>query len=43
MKKKFEAFFRLQSCKRSKIKIGDSMTFNIYGNSVSGIITNFKK
>ena len=26
-----------------KLKIGDSMTFNIYGNSVSGIITNFRK
>ena len=26
-----------------KLKIGDSITFNIYGNSVSGIITNFRK
>ncbi len=26
-----------------KLKIGDSLTFNIYGNSVSGIITNFRK
>lgn len=26
-----------------KLKIGDSMTFNIYGNSVLGIITNFRK
>ena len=25
------------------LKIGDSITFNIYGNSVSGIITNFRK
>tara|TARA_B100000963_G_scaffold315701_1_gene295007 strand:+ start:2345 stop:4834 length:2490 start_codon:yes stop_codon:yes gene_type:complete len=25
------------------LKIGDSMTFNIYGNSVSGIINNFRK
>ena len=25
------------------LKIGDSLTFNIYGNSVSGIITNFRK
>ena len=25
-----------------KLKIGDSMTFNIFGNSVSGIITNFR-
>ena len=25
------------------LKIGDSMTFNIYGNSVSGIIKNFRK
>ena len=26
-----------------KLKIGDSITFNIFGNSVSGIITNFRK
>jgi len=26
-----------------KLKIGDSMTFNIFGNSVTGIITNFRK
>ncbi len=26
-----------------KLKIGDSITFNIYGNSVLGIITNFRK
>ena len=26
-----------------RLKIGDSMTFNIYGNSVSGIIHNFRK
>ena len=26
-----------------KLKIGDSITFNIYGNSVSGVITNFRK
>ena len=26
-----------------KLKIGDSLTFNIYGNSVSGVITNFRK
>ncbi len=26
-----------------KLKIGDSITFNIYGNSVSGIIKNFRK
>ena len=26
-----------------KLKLGDSITFNIYGNSVSGIITNFRK
>ena len=26
-----------------KLKIGDSMTFNIFGNLVSGIITNFRK
>ena len=26
-----------------KLKIGDSMTFNIYGNSVTGTITNFRK
>ncbi len=26
-----------------KLKIGDSITFNIYGNSVSGIIENFRK
>ncbi len=26
-----------------KLKIGDSMTFNIYGNSVSGTIMNFRK
>ena len=25
------------------LQIGDSITFNIYGNSVSGIITNFRK
>ena len=25
------------------LKIGDSMTFNIYGNSVSGIINNLRK
>ena len=26
-----------------KLKIGDSLTFNIYGNSVTGVITNFRK
>ncbi len=26
-----------------KLKIGDTLTFNIYGNSVTGIITNFRK
>ena len=26
-----------------KLKIGDSMTFNIFGSSVTGIITNFRK
>ena len=26
-----------------KLKIGDSITFNIFGNSVSGVITNFRK
>ncbi len=26
-----------------KLKIGDSMTFNIYGNSITGVITNFRK
>ncbi len=26
-----------------KLKIGDSLTFNIYGNLVTGIITNFRK
>ena len=26
-----------------KLKIGDSITFNIYGNSVTGIISNFRK
>ena len=26
-----------------KLKIGDSITFNIYGNLVSGVITNFRK
>ena len=26
-----------------KLKIGDSMTFNIFGNSVTGIITNYRK
>ena len=26
-----------------KLKIGDSITFNIYGNSVSGVITNLRK
>ena len=26
-----------------KLKIGDSITFNIYGNSITGIITNFRK
>ena len=26
-----------------KLQIGDSITFNIFGNSVSGIITNFRK
>ncbi len=26
-----------------KLKIGDSITFNIFGNSVSGIITNFRR
>ena len=26
-----------------KLKIGDSMTFNIFGNAVTGIITNFRK
>ena len=26
-----------------KLKIGDSITFNIFGNSVTGIITNFRK
>lgn len=25
------------------LKIGDSITFNIYGNSISGVITNFRK
>ena len=29
--------------KNLKLKIGDSITFNIFGNSVSGIITNFRK
>ena len=30
--------------RRSEIqKIGDSLSFNIYGNSVSGVITNFRK
>ena len=29
--------------KNPKLKIGDSITFNIFGNSVSGIITNFRK
>ena len=26
-----------------KLKIGDSITFNIYGNTITGIITNFRK
>ena len=26
-----------------KLKIGDSITFNIFGNSVTGVITNFRK
>lgn len=26
-----------------KLKIGDSITFNIYGNNITGIITNFRK
>ena len=42
-KKKIELSLDFKVAKDLKLKIGDSITFNIYGNSVSGVITNFRK
>ena len=42
-KKRLKLSLDHKVAKDLKLKIGDSMTFNIYGNSVSGVITNFRK
>ena len=42
-KKKLELSLDHKVAKDLKLKIGDSITFNIYGNLLSGIITNFRK
>ena len=41
--KKLKISLDYKVAKDLKLNIGDSITFNIYGNSVSGIITNFRK
>ena len=41
--KKLELSLDHKVAKDLKLKIGDSITFNIYGNLVSGVITNFRK
>ena len=43
MKKKLKISLDSKVAKDLKLNIGDSITFNIYGKSVSGIITNFRK
>ncbi len=42
-KKELKLSLDNQVAKDLKLKIGDSIRFNIYGNSVSGVITNFRK
>ncbi len=42
-KKKLKLSLDHKVAKDLKLKIGDSITFNIYGNLVSGVITNFRK
>ena len=42
-KKKLKLSLDFKVAKNLNLKIGDSMRFNIYGNSVSGVITNFRK
>ena len=43
MKKINYKFLDFKVAKNLKLKIGDSITFNIFGNSITGIITNFRK
>ena len=42
-KKKIKLSLDHKVAKDLKLKIGDTITFNIYGNSVSGVISNFRK
>ena len=42
-KKKLKLSLDSKVAKDLNLKIGDSIRFNIYGNSVSGVITNFRK
>ena len=42
-KNKLQISLDFKVAKNLKLKIGDSITFNIFGNSITGIITNFRK